>query len=367
MVASTPATCLSEQSKERGDAAVRITYVGDLSIGSTSLMRLRALQALGHETEGVDTACRYYGLKGLMERAILRTGWHPDSSGTNHKLLDAVRRSRPDLIWVDKGLSIAPATLIEIRKLSIKLVHYSPDDMSGRHNQTWQYLKCIPLYDLHVTTKSFNVSELKQKGARSVVFVNNAHCSKTHRPIDITVVEQRLLGGPVGFIGGFEQARANSIKFLVANGIPVRVWGGGWEAWAKVNQSAALRIECRCLWAEDYVKAICSFDINLGFLRKLNRDLQTTRSVEIPACGGFLLAERSVEHTQLFREGIEVELFGSDEELLQKCGYYLTHPEERMKIAKAARRRCLNNDYSYEAHLDAALRHFHDGRLRLAT
>ena len=106
-------------------------------------------------------------------------------------------------------------------------------------------------------------------------------------------------------------------------------------------------MESDAVFGENYTKAICSFDINLGFLRKLNRDLQTTRSVEIPACGGFLLAERTDEHRRLFREGVEAEFFSSRHELLENCRRYLAAPEVRRTVAAAGLERCIRSDYSY--------------------
>jgi spore maturation protein CgeB len=140
---------------------------------------------------------------------------------------------------------------------------------------------------------------------------------------------------------------------LAESGIPVRVWGTNWHKLKKKNE--LLKLEETPVHGAEYARALCSFDINLGFLRKYARDLQTTRSVEIPACGAFMLAERTNEHRSLFEEGREAEFFESDEELLGKVRYYLEHPEERVRIALAGRERCVTGRYSNHDRLSALL------------
>jgi hypothetical protein len=128
------------------------------------------------------------------------------------------------------------------------------------------------------------------------------------------------------------------------NGVKVRVWGPGWHRCRL--RTKHLCLENRAVWGDQYALAINAFDINLCFLRKVNRDLQTTRSIEIPACGAFMLAERTDEHLALFAEGQEAEFFSSDEELLDKVRYYLAHDDQRRRIAAAGRERCLKSGYS---------------------
>lgn len=100
------------------------------------------------------------------------------------------------------------------------------------------------------------------------------------------------------------------------------------------------------LYSDNYVKALQSFKISLCFLRKMNFDQQTTRSVEIPACGGFLMAERTSEHLSLFEENKEAVYFSSNKELLEKCKFYLKNDPERKQIIENGHKRCIQSGYS---------------------
>ena len=343
-----------------------IVFCGDLWQGSTARMRMEALERRGDALIRVDTTYRPRGLRGLIHRAARKAGWMMDAAGANAALVAAVRENLPDVVWVDKGLGIRACTLAEILKglPNAKLVHYSPDDMGQDYNKTPQYLGAIPAYHLHVTNKSFNVQELRAMGARNVLFVNNAYCPLTHRPQLVNSEDRARLGGSVGFIGAFETKRAEAIWFLVKSGVPVRVWGEawgrGWKKWEASHRHPMLKVEGGAVFGAEYAKAICCFDINLAFLRKWSRDLQTTRSVEIPACAAFMLAERTAEHQQLFEEGAEAEYFSSHEELLMKCQYYLAHPEARSLIAHAAYKRCIHSEYSYDRQMQDVLKRLNE-------
>jgi spore maturation protein CgeB len=171
-----------------------------------------------------------------------------------------------------------------------------------------------------------------------------------------TLEDRQRLGGSVGFIGDYEVERASAIEYLSTNGIEVRVWGPNWAGkWKHRKKNNNTRIENKGLYGDDYARAICCFDINLAFLRKTARDQQTTRTMEITACGGFMLAERTKEHLELFEEGKEAEFFGSHKELLEKVRYYLQHDRERKRIAAAGRQRCLTSGYSNHDRLQKML------------
>ncbi|MHB1421799.1 MAG: CgeB family protein [Gemmataceae bacterium] len=333
-----------------------ILYVGSLREGLSCRQRLRALQQLGQTVDAIDIERSPGGNRLLsawsrITYKLYRMRLLPrfkaiDFAGANEAILNHVRSVPVDVLWIDTGRTIRAQTLREVKKNRPRciILGYTGDDLMARHNQSSQLLEGLPLYDVYFTTKTFGVAELRALGCPRVRFTPFAFDPDAHRPVSVSADEKKMIGGEVGFVGFFEEERARSMRFLASRGIPVRIYGGGWKSQAS---NRCLRVEHRTVWGEDYVKVLCSFDINLGFLRRLSRDHQTCRSYEIPACGAFMLAERSDEHLELFKEGVEAEFFSSDQELLDKVRYYLAHPEERMRIAAAGRKRCLESGYSY--------------------
>lgn len=331
---------------------MKVLSVGSFSgLSNTCLHRNWALTEIADEVDLVNIrekrASWFYRVANRLFQKGLPVPL-PDDSRANKKIREFVEKSADspyDIVWIDKGLMINPDTLRKIKSISNKtqLVSYSPDNMALRHNQSLNYLKGVPIYDIHFTTKSYIINELKDLGAQRVVFTNKHYEHTFHYPRNLTQEELDRLGGDVGFIGAWEQERCNSILFLATNGIKVKVFGGGkWKEYCHIENLEILP----ALYSEDYSKALQAFKISLCFLRKINADLQTSRSMEIPACGGFMLAERTSEHLELFSEGEEAEFFSTNEELLKKCRYYLQHENERKQISEAGVTRCKISGYS---------------------
>lgn len=340
---------------------IKVIYVGTLFYGGTCLQRMQAMKDIGCEVTSIDTKPEKVKKKEnelfyKLERKLFGPS---DLAGANKQILQLLKNGVHHILWIDKGLTIRPETLRTVKEITPKTIiaGYSPDDMMNPENQSKQFIEGLQYYDIFFTTKSYGVEEIKRLGCKQVEFIDNAYDPHTHKPMKITKENRVKFGGSVGFIGAYERERAESIFYLAKQGFAVRVWGSGWN---KKNWlfHPNLRIENIPLWGEDYSRAICSFDINLNFLRRVNRDLQTTRSIEIPACGGFMLAERTDEHLRLFDEGKEAEFFSSDEELLYKVRHYLVYEEKRKQIARAGRERCLKDGYNNQKRIKIMFEQF---------
>jgi hypothetical protein len=330
---------------------MKILSVGTMSgLSNTCLHRHWALEKVADEIDMINTTERLCSFWFRVAYHLFLWGLPvrlPDNSNANRKIKKYVAENKYDVVWIDKGITIKPETLRYIKQVSpaSKIVSYSPDNMALRHNQSLNFLKSIPLYDIHFTTKSYILDDMRRLGALRINFTNQLYESTFHYPRNLTEEEIARLGGDVGFIGAWEKERCESILHLAKNGIKVKVFGNGkWNEYKNV-----LNLEIfPALYSEDYSKALQAFKISLCFLRKMNFDQQTSRTMEIPACGGFMLAERTDEHLQLFEEGKEAVFFSSNEELLEKCRYYLAHNEERKRIAEAGTLRCKTSEYSNE-------------------
>lgn len=334
---------------------MKILFVGYLNEFERSFQRYRSMKAEGHAVDGIsmvpvpwrpgiERSSWWEKLRGKLKMPIDRTG-------ANKKIKKAIAKSEYDVVWIEKGNTIKPSVLRAIKKKMPKavLVSCSEDDMYASHNRSWHYTKGLSLYDVVFTTKKYNCTELKKIGAREVVLFLDAYDEEVHRPMKLTAEERMRYGSEVGFIGTHEEDRAKQVYALAMKGIEVVVWGNGWEKWRGKHNKMV--IKNTPLYGEEYVKAINATNINLCFLRKINRDEVTSRSVEIPACGGFMLAERTERHQEIFKEDKEAVFFGTPEELYEKVKYYILHTGAREEIARAGRTRCEQSGYTHRAQL----------------
>lgn len=117
------------------------------------------------------------------------------------------------------------------------------------------------------------------------------------------------------------------------------------------GRHSRLVVENRPVYGDDLAKVYNASAINLAFLRKLNRDLQTCRTVEIPACGGFMLHERTGEAAKIVEEDKHAAFFENDAELVEKCRFWLAHPDERRRVAEAGYGRVRSGGFSHHDRL----------------
>jgi hypothetical protein len=327
----------------------RILFIGDMTPYLTTAVRRDAFLELGLPVETIDPTSIVRSPGRLAWALTYRTLLTPGVFELNRRILEQTRRFRPDVIWIEKGSFVFPRTMRRLHRESGGiLVYHNTDDWKFKgfvKNLHWRFLRrSLKLYDIHITSNLYNVKEFRDTGLPVVVHMELAANPALSDPGFIAENERKKLGAPVGFIGHWEPMTERSLLHLVHNGVGLKIYGGGWED-AQTSKELHRVVQNRFVWGPEYARAVSSFDVNLGIVSKWNRNHTATRTFQIPALGAFLLHERNEVVTRYFKEGVEAEFFGSDEELLSKCRHYLENPEDRRRIAEAGRRRCIESGY----------------------
>ena len=324
---------------------MRILYLGSKS--GTSRQRADALQRLGYEVQLLDPSefvsgvllagawQRYLGAMGLVNR--VRRG-----------IVRRVKGSKFDLIWVDSGALVPRALLEELRQIAPRIINLNLDDPFGKRDlNTWmQYRSAVSSYDLVVVVREENIEEAKALKAKRVLRVYRAADEVAHAQRELNENEKATWKSEVLFVGtGFPERGAFFCE-LIRLGVPLSIYG---NKWSELKEWKTLKHNWNGPGLEDaysYSTAILAAKVSLGLLSKGNRDLHTTRSLEIPSLGGVFCAERTSEHLSLYREDEEAVFWSSAEECAVKCKALLANDEWRRAVATRGHERYLKNGWS---------------------
>lgn len=354
---------------------MRILFLGQISEGQTSLMRLCALRRLGHEVYGVDTTTPWKTASWLRRQTERRLGRGPIVDRINRSALEAGRAFRPDIVWAEKQEYLRIETLEALREGGARLIHFTPDPYFYLNwKRTPLMDAAIGRFDVLVYCKAY---ERKDYGAlgRPLIYMPLGYCDETHRPLPSA---DSRWDCAIGFLGGWEPRRERLLGAVAEAIGGLKIWGGYWDflrdgCWTlkrriilgqlaggdrfQIHKDQRLGEAWQGgeVYADDYARALTAARVGLGFVRQVCPDQHTTRTFEIPACGSLLLADRTEEHQSFFEEGTEAEFFSSSEELVDKARFYTRHETARARIAAAGRKRCADSGYAYVHRLSQAL------------
>jgi spore maturation protein CgeB len=341
--------------------STRILFLGENWYGSCARACCYALRRLGCDVTDIDLQTIFPQWRQRSNRAFIRLVQPRIVHEYNQLILDRASQTRPDILLAFKGTAVTTRTLRKLRSSGIALYNYFPDTIPSEHGAT--LAKSIHEYDCVFYTKKFwNSNPPDGLGKRPLVFLPHGYDPETHRILELDARDLSELNHDVTVIASHTAYKEQLLRGLVGfiPNLDLHIYG---ERWTNPPRAPELRRHIRgaAVTGSTYAKAIRAARINLGITSWTGRvevDETTTRSFEIPACGGFMLHERTPELLELYAEGEEVAAFGSVEELASKITYYLAHPEERDAIARAGHERCVPA-YSYDNRVKQIL-NYHD-------
>jgi hypothetical protein len=267
----------------------------------------------------------------------LKTGRAVDR--LNRVVENKIGSDRYDLIWVDKAIFLRAATVRLLRKLSRRMVHYTPDTAFA-NGRSRHFDETAGLYDLLVTTKAFDVPEYVRLAGRDTVHLTTQGFDKAvHFPMGPNSARR----DEAFFVGLAEPARESCISALMESGITVRLAGRDWDKFVRRwGKKRHLKFEGHGIFGADYARVVSESWVGLGLLSKRFGELHTTRTFEIPACGAVLATEANADTTRFFNDD-EALFFRDEHDLVMRItSLFADATHERLSvIASKGRQRVL--------------------------
>lgn len=317
-----------------------ILYIGDAT--GNSLGKAQTLERLGHKVTIAEPVPPPF--KRLASKWLHQTGGFGLEPWLRARIIRRVSQSRFDLAFVNQGAWAGPMLVRALKQCARRVVNFNWDDpFGGRDHNSWtNYLRALPEYDLVVVVREPNIQEAYASGAKRVLRVFMTANEVAHAPRVLTSLDIERWRSEVLFVGTWMPERGGFLAALMKAGLPLTIVG---DRWQKAPEWSTLKTAWRggAVEGDDYARAIQCAKISLGLLSKGNRDLHTTRSIEIPCLGGLLCAERTSEHLKLYRESVDAIFWSDARECAEQCRKLLLDEPRRRSIAESGRRRCLEN------------------------
>lgn len=288
-------------------------------------------RAIGHECELIVPNCYALQQKWLDERGLrLRAG----SAAKHEVVLRQLAELRPDVLFVSSMFDYYGAFFLKASRLVGRIVTW----IACPHPSTLDFsnVSCV------ISSVPAFVEQFRRKGLRSerLAAAFDEELARRVAGVDDDV-EVSFIGGLHGGSHGF---RVASLRRLLAEGLPVKVWGYGLSPVQRLLRTPLARAYQGEAWGLEMYRTLARSRITLNFhidVAKRASFVGNMRMYEATGCGALLLTDSAPGVETLFRPGTEIETFGSQGELEEKLRHHLAHPAEAEALARRGQAACL--------------------------
>jgi spore maturation protein CgeB len=351
-------------------SSLRVIVVRENWAGCTGLAAANALSRLGAAVQSVveneflpawqSTPMKIVGK--LVRKGAIRE--------LNAALVRVAASFRPNLALIVKGQFVYPESIQKLKELGARCVCFYPD--ISFFNQGPYIPRAIPEYDWIFTTKSFGPRDVAdQFSLTNCSYLPHAYDPEVHKPRRPgSAEEESRYDCDLSFIGGWCESK-EAVLTSIAAALPdlsMKIWGSRWQ---NVSRDSILApfIRNRNILGPDYALGVGGSKINLALLQERaagasSADQITSRTFHIPACGGFMLHQRTSDLQEVMEEDVDCAAFGDANEAIEQVGRFLKDEKARRAIAGNGRRK-VESAHSWDHRAKAILDHclmVHDGK-----
>jgi spore maturation protein CgeB len=302
--------------------------------------REKALKDLGHQLIAFDESA--YIFPGRVRQALpIIQKW--DLEKLNKRLIDLVKREKPDLCIVVGGHTILPSFVSKIKGMKVPIALWTTDVPVHFEN----ILACAPFYTHLFCAGSEAMDIFHEKGFENTTWLPFGCDADFHKPVTLDSKEHKEYARDVVFVGSYYPNRAIILEAIAD--LNVGVWGPYWE---KLQASSPLKnkaINIKMNY-DEWVKIFSACKINLVIHYndgKVPCHQASPKIFEALACGCFVLTDRQRDVENLFKDKEHLVFFDNEQDLQKKIQYYLEQADERNRIALKGQASAIN-EHTYK-------------------
>ncbi|NCO11749.1 hypothetical protein CO038_01100 [Candidatus Pacearchaeota archaeon CG_4_9_14_0_2_um_filter_39_13] len=247
--------------------------------------------------------------------------------------ISLVKKEKPEYIFINSRRDeLTFETLDRLRKASpkTKIISISGDDdkdFDSVKRYHALFMDCTIIHQINYL-KNYYRESIKN------IFPTLGINTEIFRPMNLKKIYD------VVFVGNAVEERVGTMRFLINNGVNLKIFGGRWDNYPEFKDF------CRgYISPVEMAGIINQTKINLGLSKnKYGKSAFKWRIFEIASCKSFSLVDYFEGYFKFFKNNKEIVMVRNDIDLLEKIKYYLKNEKEREKVAgnsyKAAIKRC---------------------------
>jgi spore maturation protein CgeB len=322
---------------------MRIGVIGPISPDSFADNIVTGLADMGHDPVPLGPLCARRGrYAAAVKMAVRNTFPALDERAQRRVSAAALRADCEIVINVDQRLM--PAVVHDMRRAGMKVGLWFPDHVvhMGR-----QFMLLAP-YDAVFVKEPHVVDTLGPLLGKPLFYLPQACNPRWHRPLVPVGTEPYLV-----IAGNMYPSRMLLLERLLASGVPLKLYGGGFPRWIGRTPLRAVH-DGRPVFGEEKARVFRSAAGVLNTMYPAEIAGVNLRLFEAAGCGAAVLTEFRPTVPDLFATGDEVLTYRDFDELVDQAGRLLHESGLSAKLGDAAAARA-HHSHTYQQRLTVVL------------
>lgn len=281
---------------------------------------------------------------------LLRTYSNKYDISVFKKLARKVVNFNPDLvICVYRFIHPIFVTTIK-RQKKCPVIQLNPDALT-----TFEYQQVFASdYDVWFTKDPYIVRFMRDNMHLNAIYYNEAFNIRLHKKPDMDKVQaEEEANIDVMTYGTIYPYRANMLKQVINAGIQLKIYGSTPHRF--YDNTLDKNFQHKYLVGKEKAKTLFGSKIVFNQMHYAEIESVNNRFFETNGCGAFQISDYRPILNEILPIDPEKVSFRSIDDAIDKMRYYLSHPEERYKIAKTIYEHFINK-YTYDELINYILR-----------